>query len=422
MPRPRSYLRDPANGREWHDGSVLMWECKHCGLQRNGVQVPRIRAHWTCDEAMSKDGKGGRACDAGKCPEALRLRCIQEIDNLKNDKERKEERKRKKSEEDSARSKRNAGSHQSGQKQQKIRMQSTDNIEVDNLVFEFFAAENIPFRKLNAPTFKRLVAGIKSAPYSYTSPDRHKVSGVILDRNFDTYEAERIERLAMGAVKIYGTTAVTDGATVRKHPLINVLVHMCLWPKAVLLDVHDCSSHVSQGFTKDAEYVSDLVKADLRKYEQNQYVDLLITDGASDMTNLRKNIEALFPWMSTMWCICHVCNCLLAAIGSIEEVIALIEKGKTIVSWFTETHFLSSLFRRVRAEHALELEFILGCDTSFGLFFLLLHRILKLKPVLKSCVADSSYVASTFSHDEVKAIVDDDETFWDSVDSLVRMV
>ena len=399
----------------------MKWECTYCGLQRTGVHVSRMRAHWTCDMNMSKAGKGGPPCNASKCPDYLRESCIKEIENFNKDKETQVQRKRKATEEATARAKRMAVAHQSGQKQQKLRMQSTDHIEVDNLMFEFFAAENIPFRKINAPTFKKLVAAIKNAPYSYTTPNRQKLSGVILDRNYGTYEAERTSRLSMPAVRIYGTTAVTDGATIQKHPLVNVLVSMCLWPKAVLLNVHDCSDHVSQGFSKDAEFVSDLVKGDLRKYKQNQHVDLLITDGASDMTNLRSNIESLFPWMSTMWCICHVCNCILAAIGSIDEVKELIEKGKKIVTWFNETHFLSSLFRRVRTEHDVQLQFILGCDTRFGLFFLLLHRILKLKQVLKSCVADASYVASKFTDDEVKGIVDD-ETFWASVDSLVKMV
>jgi hypothetical protein len=47
--------------------------------------------------------------------------------------------------------------------------------------------------------------------------------------------------------------------------MMNLLLVMCMWNKAMFLMCEDCSDHISSGKSKDAEYMAPLVRKAMLK-------------------------------------------------------------------------------------------------------------------------------------------------------------
>jgi len=98
-------------------------------------------------------------------------------------------------------------------------------------------------------------------------------------------------------------TAQTDGATIQRNPLLNFMLMCVVWSKAVYLKCVNCAPHLAAGGAKDAEYVATKMIEAIRTLPHPCYVDLIITDGAGDMTKFRGLMVAVFSWLYTMWCV-----------------------------------------------------------------------------------------------------------------------
>jgi hypothetical protein len=72
-------------------------------------------------------------------------------------------------------------------------------------------------------------------------------------------EADAVEEYA------YGAAIVTDGATIQRISMMDLLLVMCMWNKAMFLMCEDCSHHISSGKSKDAEYMAPLVRKAMLK-------------------------------------------------------------------------------------------------------------------------------------------------------------
>ena len=102
----------------------------------------------------------------------------------------------------------------------------------------------------------------------------------------------------------------------------------------MLLGVIDATPHLAQGFCKDAEYIANNIISLIRRLPNPLAVDLVICDGAADMTRFRMLICAVFPWILSIWCVSHIVNRILATVGEIEHITELIRKEKVIVDCF----------------------------------------------------------------------------------------
>jgi len=106
----------------------------------------------------------------------------------------------------------------------------------------------------------------------------------------------------------------------------------------------------------------------------------------------------------------------------IQHIAELIRKGKVIVDCFGGSkHFEHSLFE-VKSTQILHRRRALlrYCDTRFGLYFIMLHRLLLLKSVLVSCVTCPEWIERHPEgvRDEVKEIIMD-AAFWKEVNVLI---
>jgi hypothetical protein len=99
---------------------------------------------------------------------------------------------------------------------------------------------------------------------------------------------------------------------------------------------------------------------------------------------------------------------------SIEE---LIKQAKSIVAWFHGPHFQTALFREKSPTKGL----IGGCETRYGLYFLMFFRLEEVRDALTSCVCSDAYVKKGLRDDLVKPIIMDSE-FWSTIKALNEMM
>ena len=76
------------------------------------------------------------------------------------------------------------------------------------------------------------------------------MSGDLLDANLVAYQRDQMQKLLMN-VDVFGFGIFGDGATIIKVPMMNILACSTGNPSCVL-DVIDCTDHVSEGHKKDA--------------------------------------------------------------------------------------------------------------------------------------------------------------------------
>ena len=163
--------------------------------------------------------------------------------------------------------------------------------------------------------------------------------------------------------------------------------------------------------------MAPLVRKAMLKYKCQTAIDLLVTDGASDMTVFRRLIQAEFYWIWTMWCLCHVVNNMMKGMAKIAEITVLMAKGKKIVAWFNGPHFQSALLKRLSPNKDL----IQGCDTRYGLYFLMFFRLEELRDVLLRAVVEQAYIDVKLKKDDVKPIIQD-SNFWQEISQLNELM
>ena len=141
----------------------------------------------------------------------------------------------------------------------------------------------LPFSLASHHKFQRVLTLAKVASTKYIPPGRNKVAGQLLDLNYELYKKQMMENVVKDA-DVYGITFFGDGATVRKSPLINILVSSVYLPVGCLAIVN-CSGHLESNGRKDAAYISDLFLPYISEMESSvpNCTDLVIFDGASNV-------------------------------------------------------------------------------------------------------------------------------------------
>ncbi len=68
---------------------------------------------------------------------------------------------------------------------------------------------------------------------------------------------------------------------------MNLMAVSVVFSSAMLLAALDASAHLAQGHHKDSEYIANSIIPTIRGLPNPLAVDLLICDGAADMTRFR---------------------------------------------------------------------------------------------------------------------------------------
>ena len=124
-----------------------------------------------------------------------------------------------------------------------------DAVRAANVDFAHFTLANLlSFRLGECILLRQFVRAVQQCRPDYKPPDRMEVGGKLLGATFETYYHEEVTKL-FEEPDLYSISVYGDGATIKTTPLINVLACSPGNP-ACVLDVIDCSAHMSKGRRK----------------------------------------------------------------------------------------------------------------------------------------------------------------------------
>jgi Protein of unknown function (DUF 659) len=270
----------------------------------------------------------------------------------------------------------------------------------------------LSFSLVDDPLFCRMCMSFRGVSDHYKFPSRESMRTVHLNDQYNAQQERTYGMLATDA-DVFGLTVFGDGATVRKMPLINVLAAGA-YCNAGLLCLYDATKHLADGGTKDAAFIAGVILPYIEKLGPKN-VDLVIMDGAASVQKGAREVQALYPHISTAHGAEHVSSLLLADVAKSYHVRMLISLNRRITFWFNGTiHSYYAVFRRSTQAHNLfsgrPLSLILPSDTRMGGHFISFMRLARLKQPILDTLTSAALIGSKFPL-KLKRILQDDE-FW----------
>ena len=258
---------------------VIGWLCNYCGESKSGKNATKALAH-----IAKVDHPDVKKCVADIPAEKLQVyrsfwSCRQE---------KKQKRKQVVDATAAAVAGRQEGlatsleRQKSAAKKQKIRVASRTSslapvcaaaeTQLTIAIADFVYSRGLAFNLTNDnPYFDRVLTLARCVPSSYTPPSRNELSGRLLDLCYNQKIEELVKKLVSDGDK-FGLAFYGDGATVRKLPLMNIMAS-CVRERAAVLEIHDCSGHLAEGGSKDAEYVANIFKPHIEKVDPKGMCD-----------------------------------------------------------------------------------------------------------------------------------------------------
>ena len=168
------------------------------------------------------------------------------------------------------------------------------NSQLQMAIADFFHCENIPDGAVESGRFATMLNKARLVGNDFKIPNRRQVGGELLEHNYKSCSAQNLN-LVLKDAHIFGLTWMSDGATIARMPLVNTLV-MCSDVPPTVVDIHDCTEHMSVGGKKDAEYLAGVMEVEIEKYDPKRaHTDLFYFDGASNVQKGGLRLCALYP-------------------------------------------------------------------------------------------------------------------------------
>jgi hypothetical protein len=291
---------------------------------------------------------------------------------------------------------------------------------IDNAVAEFFYSNHIAFNVATSDSYKRMVHCLKQAPSSYVAPSSYKIGNPLLEESYNTYIALLQSKLDQNSRENRGLTIVSDGATIHKRPYTNVVAICPSAQHPLLLGIDDATEHYQEGGIKDADYHYSVLKEPIEDIGATN-VTLVITDDASVMNALRVRLETRWKHILVCCCLCHVLNTFLKhVIQGIDEIDTIVKDAQKVLNHFNNHALTQGLLKKFSLQllgH--EYVFIIPSECRFGLFLLMLHRLLLLRGTLLAIIHCPTYSQSDLVNDEVVELVSNEQYFWKPMYELV---
>ena len=118
--------------------------------------------------------------------------------------------------------------------------------------------------------------------------------GELLDINFrSVYDVNKTAIMTKAA--LFGLSWLGNGATIKKMPLINMLV-MCGDKPPAVISICDCTDHMVEGGKKDAEFIMNFFKEKVDEFDPSKvHTDSFFFDGAANVQKAGQILCAHFP-------------------------------------------------------------------------------------------------------------------------------
>lgn len=293
--------------------------------------------------------------------------------------------------------------------------------KADEAWVTYIIDNHISFNSSDSDTCKTLVKAIQNAPSSWKPPNRKRSSTEILDTLYSHREAEFDKSVSDCANQNRGITLTSDGITVHGDPLTNVVAMLPNCKTPCLIDFDDALEHLqTEGATKDANYIANVVTRGIERVGPSN-VAHFVSDCAAVMVAAWLLLSISFSFIFFSGCICHRTNTLMKhIINDVDHVADIVRRGKAIVIHLKSHQKSAALVEKFSLEHLkVALTFVIPSDTRMGLYLLMLHRLLRLRPAIISTVNSATYINDHLQNEEVDNDVNDN-TFWSDTLALVQ--
>jgi hypothetical protein len=318
---------------------------------------------------------------------------------------------------------------------------SAQGMRADEAVARCMYRFALPFHIVDQAAFHDMVEAIKAAPSNWKTPNRKRVAGELLDKTYDKVEAAKKKARSDASHKGKRQTIISDGATIGKHPLTNYLTFVRDYGM-MLLGYDDATDHHQEGGKKDANWYADGLRRAIEEVGPTNVIQV-VTDCCNVMKAAWRIIEAEYPWIFCCGCLAHQVNTFVKHVCKIPKadedgdeedegwldivgdadglgiVRSMIKKCKRIVAHFNEIHNNRAILRKYSsARLKKDYSFIVPSDTRFGLYLLMLHRVLILKPALMTTCFDEYYQ----DRDTGVSDIVEDNAFWESLTKFTNFM
>ena len=259
--------------------------------------------------------------------------------------------------------------------------------DVDNSVADFFYGCNVAPATVEHPLFKAMLASMRTAPASYKTPTRQRLSGDLLDST--TQRLKAAEAPVREVVLKDCGTVVSDGwDDVAKNHLINFLVGTSkgfFFDGTIMLEAAD---------SENAERVAELIIDEIKRVGKYTIIQV-VTDTCSVMKAAWKIIENEFAWITCTCCGPHVLSLELSDMGKVPEVAAVIKKVGRVLNRFWGRKRWSRMKLREVAEknHKKKIGLYRAKLTRFAGKVREMARMLRLKADLQEVAISAEYGA-----------------------------
>jgi hypothetical protein len=195
---------------------------------------------------------------------------------------------------------------------------------------------------------------------------------------------------------VYGLALYGDGATVKRMPLLNILASGAHLTTAVL-EITDCTGHMSAGGKKDATYIARLFEPHLKTLDPTKkVVDLLYFDGASNVQKAGQILCAKYPRVTCLHGAEHVVSLFFDDISKLPAIKSLINFYKKVYGLFGSgahhaPHAILMNHSRLHNKGK-SIGLIRAADTRMAGYIIAFLRLLRQKPVIDSTVAAPEFI------------------------------
>lgn len=247
----------------------------------------------------------------------------------------------------------NKNSHQSD-------VRSSNNARLEMAIADFVHSDGLPFSLPQSRRFHHILHLAKTVGPDFKIPNRNKVSGELLNLNFESCWSDNRDRL-LEQIPTYGLTVLGDGATVQRMPLINIL-GMSGNTLPIVLGIHDCTEHLKDGGKKDASFIADLFEGqmeELFQHDNDEHVldtirantDVFYFDGASNVQKAGRVLEAKYPGAQCLHGGEHVISLFFSDISKLKPIKVSIFCIKILFECIKDTYLKMKCLFHVPIKH-----------------------------------------------------------------------
>ena len=294
-------------------------------------------------------------------------------------------------------------------------------IRMDVAIADFLHSHCLPFSLAEDSKLMTIIDIARNLQSNYRPPSRKDIAGRILDALYITNWKDQMHTL-LSEAKVFGITVFGDGATIKTVPLVNVLAAGVNNPFA-LLDISDCSNHLSKGQKKDARHIASIIIPLIKQIESESnvhqkkspgIVDLVLFDGASNVQNAGLILKAYNPRITVGHGAEHVVSLFFSDVyRKVSDFKKLSDFAKKVRNIFGAVrHSPSAMFKNYSRLHnkGIALGFIKPSECRMAGEHIALLRLLRLKNALQATITSKEFMDLKVFHSVTQILLNPE--FW----------